>query len=251
MSVHYLDAPIDVLRDRYGVPHVFASSERDAFFGQGFVHAQDRLFQMDSMRRAASGRLAEWVGLPGLEADRFMRRLGFVDIAARDLAATGDEERELLAAYARGVNEGIRTLPALPPEYAFLDMKPEPWHPEHTMLLGRFVLFSFASNWDTELLRERLLHTLGPERAAAVDPSYPVDAYTSTGSPIAPAVERVLRSYHAALAAGLGSGGGSNAWAVTARPRRPAVRCSAATHTSSRACRGCSMSRMSPAAPTT
>lgn len=216
IAVHYLDKSVDVLRDRYGVPHIFADSEQDAFFGQGFVHAQDRLFQMDSMRRAAAGRVSEWAGATALEADRFMRRLGLVDIAGRDLAATGDEERELLAAYARGVNEAIRTLPALPPEYAFLGIAPEPWHPEHSMLLGRFVLFSFASNWDTELLRERLLVALGPERAAAVDPSYPVDAYTTTGKPPAPATERVLRSYQAALEAGLGSGFASNAWAVTA-----------------------------------
>lgn len=215
LDVNYLAAPVEVLRDRYGVPHIFAASAEDAFFGQGFVHAQDRLFQMDSMRQAASGRLAEWVGEAGIEADRFMRRLGFVDIAGRDLAATGDEERELLAAYARGVNEAVRTLPSLPPEYAFLGTTPEPWHPEHSMLLGRFVLFSFAGNWDTELLRERLLDALGPLSAAAVDPAYPAAGYTSTGA-AAPAVERVLHSYEAALAAGLSSGGGSNAWAVTA-----------------------------------
>ncbi len=194
LAVHYLGAPVEVLRDSYGVPHIFGSSERDAFFGQGFVHAQDRLFQMDAMRHAAAGRVSEWAGAAALEADRFMRRLGLADIAGRDLAATGDAERKLLAAYARGVNEAIRTLPALPPEYAFLGVAPEPWHPEHSMLLGRFVLFSFASNWDTELLRERLLAALGPQRAAAADLSYPIDAYTTTGVLTAPAMERVLQS---------------------------------------------------------
>ncbi|MEZ4554796.1 MAG: penicillin acylase family protein [Dehalococcoidia bacterium] len=217
LAVAGLDAPVEVLRDRYGVPHIVATTERDAFFGQGFVHAQDRLFQMDAMRHAAAGRVSEWAGRAGLEADRFMRRLGFADIAGRDLAATGHEERDLLFAYARGVNAAIRTLPALPPEYAVLGAKPEPWHPEHSMLLGRFVLFSFAVNWDTELLRERLLRGLGAERAALIDPAYPEHAYASAGVPIGPAAERLLGAYEAALEAGLDVDGASNAWAVSAR----------------------------------
>ncbi len=102
--------------------------------------------------------------------DRFMRRLGFADIAGRDLAATGAEERELLAAYSRGVNEGIVRSRRCRRSTRSSARTPEPWHPEHTMLLGRFVLFSFASNWDTELVRERLLAALGPRRAAAARP---------------------------------------------------------------------------------
>ncbi|MFN8584964.1 MAG: penicillin acylase family protein [Dehalococcoidia bacterium] len=215
-AVQGLDGALEILRDRHGVPHILAVTERDAFFGQGFVHAQDRLFQMDAMRRAGAGRVSEWAGHAGLEADRFMRRLGFVDIAARDFASTGDEERALLVAYARGVNEAIRTLPALPPEYAFLGTTPEPWHPEHSMLVGRFVLFSFAVNWDTELLRERLLVALGPERAAQLDPAYPVDAYASAGIPVVPTAERVLAAYEAVIEAGMNVDGQSNAWAVTA-----------------------------------
>ncbi len=216
LSVRGSDGPIEVVRDRYGVPHVLASTDADVFFGQGFVHAQDRLFQMDAMRHAAAGRVSEWAGRAGIEADRFMRRLGFADIAGRDLAGEGDEARSLLLAYARGVNEGIRTLPALPPEYAFLGTKPEPWHAEHSWLLGRFVLFSFAVNWDTELLRERLLHAIGPERAALLDSAYPAGAYASSGLPVFPAAERLLAAYEAALEAGLDVDGASNAWAVTA-----------------------------------
>ncbi|MGE0229484.1 MAG: penicillin acylase family protein [Dehalococcoidia bacterium] len=217
LGVAGLDGAVDVLRDHYGVPHIVATTERDVFFGQGFVHAQDRLFQMDAMRHAAAGRISEWAGRAGLEADRFMRRLGFVDIAGRDLAATGDEQRDLLFAYARGVNAAVRTLPALPPEYAVLGTKPDPWHPEHSMLLGRFVLFSFAVNWDTELLRERVLRGLGPRRAALIDSAYPEHAYASAGVPIVPAAERLLGAYEAALEAGLDVDGASNAWAVTAR----------------------------------
>src|SRR5258708_4138857 len=74
LLVNGLEARVEVLRDHYGVPHVFAASERDAFFGQGFVHAQDRLFQMDVLRRAGAGRISEWAGSRALEADRFLRR---------------------------------------------------------------------------------------------------------------------------------------------------------------------------------
>ncbi len=215
LAVQGLEGRVEVLRDHYGVPHVFAGSERDALFGQGFVHAQDRLFQMDLLRRAGAGRISEWAGRSALEADRFLRRLGFADIAARDFASCPPEGRALLQAYAAGVNAAIAAQPALPPEYAFLSATPEPWHPEHTLLLARFVLFTFASNWDTELLRERLLGTLGGERAAAVEPTTPPGAHTATGGHVG-AAERVLHAYAAAVAQGMPSGAASNAWAVTA-----------------------------------
>ena len=153
---------IEILRDQHGLPHVFATNEPDALFGQGVIHAQDRLFQMDSMRRLASGRLAEVGGPATLESDRFMRRVGLAHRARRDidLAAPGDVE--LLNAYAAGVNAGITSLPALPPEYGLIGSNPEPWLPEHTTLIARLVMFSFAVNWDTELLRERLLRSSRP-----------------------------------------------------------------------------------------
>ena len=205
---------LEVLRDRFGVPHIFAGCDADALFGQGFVHAQDRLFQLDAMRRLAAGRIAEVVGPGALESDRFMRRLGLADRASRDLARTSDGDRDLLLAYARGVNEGMRSLRPLPPEFALLGGAPQPWHPEHSLLVGRLLLFTFAFNWDTELLRERLLTELGPERAAELDRVYPARAETPTAVPHAPAADRVLGAYRAAREAGLLAGPASNAWAV-------------------------------------
>ncbi|MEZ4503388.1 MAG: penicillin acylase family protein [Dehalococcoidia bacterium] len=207
------DAAIEVLRDVHGVPHVYASSERDALFGQGFVHAQDRLFQLDSTRRFAQGRLAELAGPRMLESDRLLRRFGLADRAARDVAAATSEERALLHAYASGVNAGVRSLHALPPEFALLEVLPEPWQPQDTMLIGRFVLLTFASNWDTELLRERLLPRLGPERLAELDATALADARTVTGEPPL-AAGRLLEALRVAHEAGLPVGGASNAWAV-------------------------------------
>ncbi len=213
LRVHGLDAPVEVLRDRFGVPHVFARSDADALFGQGFVHAQDRLFQMDSMRRLAAGTLAAAAGRALLESDRFMRRLGLAHRAEADIAAAAPPARALLEAYAAGVNAGVATLPSLPPEFALLG-DPAPWLPADSMLVGRLVTFGFAGNWDTELLRERLLRTLGARRAAAVDPAYPAGRATHVGAPSRSGVDRLLAAYEAAVAAGLPAGGASNAWAV-------------------------------------
>jgi penicillin amidase len=214
VAVEGADGPIEVRRDHAGVPHVFAESDADAIFGQGFVHAQDRLFQMDAMRRAAAGRLAAVTGVGSLESDRFMRRLGLADRATGDFESVGEEIRPLLVAYAAGVNAGIASLPALPPEFAALGDGPEPWLPEHTLLLGRLIMFMFSGNWDSELLRERLLEELGPERAAALDHTYPSDAATAASVAHLPAADRLLRSYAAAQEAGLPVGPASNAWAV-------------------------------------
>ncbi len=210
-----LREPATIVRDRFGVPHVYANSEAGAIYGQGFVHAQDRLFQMDIQRRLASGRLAEAAGERGVETDRLMRRLGFADRAARDLTTISAEDRELLRAYAAGVNAGMRSLRALPPEYAVLQSRPEPWHPEHSLLLGRFLMFSFAPNWDTELQRLELLAAIGPARAALVDVVYPEDAPTATGEPCLDAARRLIEAYGRAIEAGAPAGGASNAWALT------------------------------------
>ena len=215
IEVEGASAPIEVLRDRFGVPHIYAQSDAGALFGQGFVHAQDRLFQIDLYRRLAAGRLAEVAGEVGLESDRLMRRLGFADRAGRDLAALASEQRELLFAYAEGVNAGVRSLPALPPEYGLLRTPPAPWHPEHSLMVGRFLMFSFAPNWDAELERERLLAAVGAERAALVDVAYPEDRPTATGRPYLGAAERLLETYGRAQAAGVPGGGASNAWAVS------------------------------------
>lgn len=215
LAVRGAGAEIEVVRDAFGVPHVRARSDEDALFGLGLVHAQDRLFQLDSTRRFALGRLAE-VGGPGLvEADRFMRCLGLADRAGRDYAGLGAGERTLLDAYARGVNAGIEATRALPPEYALLEAPPEPWHPEHTLAVARLVLFTFALNWDTELLRERLLSALGPDRAFELDAAYPADGRTATGLDV-PAGDRLLHALEAAYEAGLPVGGASNAFALAA-----------------------------------
>lgn len=215
LTVRGTDDRIEIVRDRWGVPHVLASTAVDAFFGHGFVHAQDRLFQMEGARRTAAGRLSEVAGPGTLAGDRLMRRVGLNRAARRDAEALSGAERELMEAYACGVNESVRHLPALPPEFALLGDGFEPWRVEDTMLVGRLVMFGFAGNWNTELARERLAADLGPEVAALLDPVHP-ETSTASGERYPRAAAALLEAYQHAFPAGIGGSPlSSNAWAVS------------------------------------
>src|SRR5687768_4891320 len=127
VEVPGLSASVEILRDRFGVPHIFAQSERDAHFALGFVHAQDRLWQMEMNRRIGAGRLAEALGPAGLETDRFLRTLGVRRAAQANLERLDAETRAALDAYAAGLNAFLGTDPVLPPEFLLLGVRPEPW----------------------------------------------------------------------------------------------------------------------------
>jgi len=116
-----LDAPVDVLRDKHGVPHIYAITRADLFRTQGFVHAQDRMWQMEQNRRIAAGTLAELFGEAALDADRFSRTVGFLRAAQREYDALDDETRAVLSWYAEGVNAYITSrLGRLAPELNLL-----------------------------------------------------------------------------------------------------------------------------------
>ena len=133
-----LAAPVEVFRDPEGVPHIRAQGGmHDAFLAQGFVHAQDRLFQMELNRRRALGRSAEWLGPAAAEMDALCRRLGMEAACRRDFAALGAEARGMLEAYAAGVNAFLASGAPLPVEYGLLDATPEPWEAWHPIAVMR------------------------------------------------------------------------------------------------------------------
>ncbi|MBN1248859.1 MAG: penicillin acylase family protein [Anaerolineae bacterium] len=167
--VNGLEKPVDVLRDRWGVPHIYAATERDLFFAQGFVHAQDRLWQMDFNRRLVAGRLAEVLGDRALQADRWLRTLRMRHVAEQEAAALPAEMRSLLEAYAAGVNAGIAE-ERLPLEFLLLRYRPEPWEPVDSISWGKMMSWSLSVNWEAELLRQRLIDRIGAERAAELEP---------------------------------------------------------------------------------
>ncbi|HEV3125116.1 MAG TPA: penicillin acylase family protein [Candidatus Dormibacteraeota bacterium] len=168
-----VQAPVRIVRDRHGVPHIEAESMEDATFALGFVHAQDRGWQLELHRRLAAGRVAEFAGVAALEADRFMRRLGLMRVAEEEERLLEPETRRLLDAYSAGVTAVLCGGQPRPPEMVLAGIRPEPWRPAHTLAFFRAFALGLALNWDTELQRLRLLQALGAERAAALDLAYP------------------------------------------------------------------------------
>lgn len=175
-----LQGPVQVVRDRYAVPHIRAGSAHDAWFALGFVHAQDRLWQMEFARRAGQGRLAEVLGASGLQIDRFMRTLGLAKRAAEDVRVLAPETIAVLDAYAAGFNAFLaKNRAPLPPEFLILRHRPEPWRPEDSVLFLKLLGMDLARNWREEILRARLLKELGPERTDDLWPPTSPDTPTT------------------------------------------------------------------------
>ena len=146
-----LESPVEVSRDRFGVPQIFAENEHDLFFAQGYVHAQDRFFQMELGRRAGHGRLSELIGESALEFDRLSRTIGFHRIAAS--ARNGPPEAlRALEAYSAGVNACLGAEPR-PPELKLLP-RPEPWTPSDTGAWSLILAWSLSASWGLDLLGE-------------------------------------------------------------------------------------------------
>lgn len=163
--VEGLSAPVEVLRDRHGVPHIFAASTNDAAFGIGYVHAQDRLWQMESMRRLGAGRLAEVLGSPALKSDRFMRTLGLYRLAEQQYASLSKDVQQALDAYVAGVNAWlINHKGPLPPEFIVLGIEPEPWRPADSLVWIKIMALRLATNRRTEILRAQLSNFLTPKQ---------------------------------------------------------------------------------------
>ncbi len=153
LRISGLEAPVTVSRDRLGIPKIAAATLEDAVRAQGFVHAQDRFFQMDLSRRATAGELSALFGARALEADRDRRRRQRRQAARRLLDELAPRDRALLEAYAGGVNAGLEDLGADPWEYVVLRQRPEPWLPEDTMLvtIAFFDMLSFNHRLERQL----------------------------------------------------------------------------------------------------
>ena len=169
-------AEIRIERDEHGIPSIKAASVRDAMYGLGVVHAQDRLWQMETHRRIGAGRLAEAFGEPAVETDRFLRVLGVRRVAAAQWAQVSPASREVLLAYTDGVNAVINNLRARPPEFLILGLQPEPWAPEDSLAWAIMMAWDLGANWQTELIRLRLSLKLPKERIDQLLPPYPGEA---------------------------------------------------------------------------
>jgi penicillin amidase len=213
IEVAGLAAPVEVLRDAHGIPHIFARSESDAQFALGFVHAQDRLWQLEMNRRIGSGRMAEVLGAAALDADRFLRTLGIRRVAEANVRHLDAESRQLLGAYAAGVNAFLQSKPVLPPEFWILRVAPEPWSDVDCAAWAKMMAWDLGGNWRSELLRLQLAPRLPTSAIAEFLPPYPGDA-----APELPDLRQfygVLQMEPAQVSAADSSGGASNSWAVS------------------------------------
>ena len=162
-----LSAPVTVIRDAHGAPTIESANLDDLFFAQGYVKAQDRLFQMDGMRRFAGGELAEILGSDLVKHDRQQRILGLKAMAKKTAENMPAEIRVHFEAYARGVNAYIEThRDRLPLEFRILRYSPRPWTPEDSMVIGMQMVEDLSTSPRHALVRERILAKLGPELTA-------------------------------------------------------------------------------------
>jgi penicillin amidase len=221
--------PVEVVRDRYGIPHISAANDHDLYFAQGFCHAQDRLFQMEVGRRLARGELSEIFGPEALPADRLFRHLGFARRAAVLAVSLPAGTLATARAYVDGVNAGMRSLRAWPAEFRLLGSAPRDFAVEDIAASG--LLNSFGlSQWADEAVLYGIGRVLPAEKAEELLPRVPPDAPSVVpgyGSPASPrraaggeprpdlVVLREGLSSLAALGIGMPRSAGSNAWAVS------------------------------------
>lgn len=179
-----LDGPVNIYRDVMGIPHIYASTTHDLFFAQGFVHAQDRFWQMDFYRHVGEGRTAELFGAGRVETDIFLTTLGWRKTSLEEYEALSADSKAIMSAYADGVNsyiEGkdpvelsleyaILGLPIISPDYVI-----EPWEPVNTLAWARALAWDLRSNIGSEIENAILLKTLTPNQMRELNPPYPAD----------------------------------------------------------------------------
>jgi penicillin amidase len=234
-----LQASVDVYRDTWGIAHIYASNVHDLFFAEGYVHAQERFWQMDTWRHIGSGRLSEMFGKGTLDTDAFLRTLGWREEAESDLAKLSPDSRAMLEAYANGVNAYLKGKQPgqISLEYSVLELltpsyKIASWEPVNSLTWAKAMAWDLRGNLDEEIERAVLLKSLGPEKVDELFPPYPTDhpsivktaspssGVTPQSVPLVDVPDDALTSlqHNASLLDNVlgptGSGIGSNSWVV-------------------------------------
>ena len=213
--------------DENGIPTIEAKSERDLAFAVGFMHARDRLWQLEMNRRIGRGELAEILGPKALETDKFLRTLGVHRAAKAQFDGLTPEAKVLLQAYADGVNAYVRdAMGARPPEFVILGVQPGLWEPIDTVAWGIIMAYDLGGNWGNELLRLQMAARMPVSRIDELMPAQPGDKLPAHGDyaalykslDVLPTTEPKTASVDAStqlmfLSAGI-EGIGSNNWVV-------------------------------------
>ena len=163
LAAGFLDADVTVVRDEVGVPHLIAESDADLYRAQGYVQAQDRLFQMDMARRQASGRLSEVIGEAAVDTDKHFRTFSLRVAAEASYDGYSDASKEVLHLFAEGVNafiEDAKQSGKLSYEFKVLGYEPEPWTAIDSLTIGKYMAYDLGGNWDTLAVRHWALNHL-------------------------------------------------------------------------------------------
>ncbi|RVT84412.1 penicillin acylase family protein [Rhodobacteraceae bacterium CCMM004] len=229
LTVAGLDAPVEIVRDNANVPHIFGQSDADVFFGLGFAHAQDRLWQMTMLRRTAQGRLSELFGPRTVEIDDLLRRLDLYNLAVRSVPAQSDATRAALEAYSAGVNAWLEEVNAGArgrgaPEFFVFSPRIAPWQPADSLAIVKLMALQLSSHLVEEVLRARVSLTLDdPGRLRDImpdDPGAGVAALPAFASLFPDAPQRVASADRTVdplmPVRPRGLGGASNGWAAAA-----------------------------------
>ncbi len=221
VAVAGLGNPVEVTRDEYGVPTIEARDDHDLMFALGYVHAQDRLWQMDITRRLGQGRLSELLGDVTVPFDRMFRIVGIRRIAEEVERGLPKETRDMLQWYADGVNAYIASHQGkFPIEFDLLQYNPEPWQPVHSLIIGRLMAWELNLSWWTDLTFGAIAERVGLEKALDISPPYPGNVAPTVPRDAWKAYAELRNGYmkvahdYADLFGTASIAGGSNAWAV-------------------------------------
>jgi penicillin amidase len=221
VRVDGLWAEVTVIRDGWGIPHIYASNSHDLFFAQGYVHAQDRFWQMEFWRRIGSGRLSEILGRSALEDDRFIRTVGWHRTAAQELELLDDKTRAVLEAYAEGVNAYMSARPGqLGLELTILGLTGaefglKPWTPVDSLTWAKVLAWDLGGNLNQELLRAHIAAKLGTSAVGVLMPPYPDDYPVIVPHPVTEATLNVVpQAVFDLHTLGKGEDVGSNSWVI-------------------------------------
>jgi penicillin amidase len=173
IKIKGLTSDVEVRFDEYGVPHILAENDKDLFLAQGYLTARERMFQMDLNRRAGRGELSVLLGEATVNADKFLKTVGFYRYARAEYQKLPQQYKDIVIAYTEGVNAYVGSLKHLPREYVLLRTAPEPWVPEDTMVCGILIAYNLTRSKKTDLLLYRIGQAAGEQILDAIIPSFP------------------------------------------------------------------------------
>ena len=207
---------VEIIRDEHGIAHIYANNINDLLFGQGFVHAQDRLFQMELNRKVARGTLSEIIGKKALDSDRIARTMGYERVAKQDWELFGKDEQQLIIDYCNGINAYIKSSDfKLPVEFKLLKHRPEPWEPMDVASFSRLLISLLTWGWYDEIIRAKLIEAVGAEAAMELDNTYPKENPVTLPKGIEFNMLDISGKFQAMQGPYMPQISGSNAWTVS------------------------------------